>query len=171
MAKTYTVDVSVHSSGHTFHIRTSDGEDKWFSDNQLKTIRTSSGMKQKVKVTPNARIRSDAYIAELEAQGYTRELKGIEKDFAEMRELMDELGYTREERAAAVSGFVAAAPTEGRKTTPQERYHKAKTTTLSIRLMLNTEQDIIAKLDEVPNKAGYLKRLIREDIEREKNGK
>ena len=30
--------------------------------------------------------------------------------------------------------------------------------------MKNTEQDIIAKLDSVPNKAGYIKGLIRQDI-------
>ena len=51
-----------------------------------------------------------------------------------------------------------------RKQTPQERYHKTHTTTLSIRLMKNTEQDIINKLNSVPNKAGYIKQLIRDDI-------
>lgn len=31
--------------------------------------------------------------------------------------------------------------------------------------MKNTEQDIIEKLDSVPNKAGYIKQLIRQDIQ------
>ncbi len=48
--------------------------------------------------------------------------------------------------------------------TPQDRYHKAHTVSLTIRLMKNTEQDIIHKLDDVPNKAGYIKALIRADI-------
>lgn len=51
-----------------------------------------------------------------------------------------------------------------RRETPQDRYHKAHTIAVNIRLMKNTEQDIIAKLDSVPNKAGYIKGLIRADI-------
>jgi len=53
---------------------------------------------------------------------------------------------------------------EERKETPQERYHKAHTVNVNIRLMKNTEQDIIEKLRGVPNKAGYIKALIRADI-------
>lgn len=34
--------------------------------------------------------------------------------------------------------------------------------------MKNTEQDIIAKLESVPNKAGYIKSLIRADMARKK---
>ena len=33
--------------------------------------------------------------------------------------------------------------------------------------MRRAEQDIIARLDEVDSKAGYIKRLIREDISRQ----
>ena len=55
---------------------------------------------------------------------------------------------------------------EKRETT-QDRYHKAHTVSLTIRLMKNTEQDILQKLDSVPNKAGYIKALIRADIEKE----
>lgn len=51
-----------------------------------------------------------------------------------------------------------------KKETPQERYHKAHTVNVNIRLMKNTEQDIIQKLASVPNKAGYIKSLIRADI-------
>ena len=32
------------------------------------------------------------------------------------------------------------------------------------------DADILAHLDEQPNKAGYIKRLIREDMERSANG-
>lgn len=51
--------------------------------------------------------------------------------------------------------------------TPQERYHKKNTKLFTIRLVETTEQDIIEKLDTVPNKSGYIKGLIREDIARE----
>lgn len=55
-----------------------------------------------------------------------------------------------------------------KKETPQDRYHKAHTVNISFRLMKNTEQDIIQKLDSVPNKAGYIKGLIRADIAKDK---
>ena len=51
-----------------------------------------------------------------------------------------------------------------RKETPQDRYHRTSTIRIAIRLMKNPEQDIIQRLDAVPNKAGYVKRLIRQDI-------
>ncbi len=51
-----------------------------------------------------------------------------------------------------------------RKERPQDRYNKTHTVNLNIRLMRRTEQDIITKLDSVPNKAGYIKALIRADI-------
>ena len=51
-----------------------------------------------------------------------------------------------------------------KKETPQERYHKAHTVNVNIRLMKNTEQDIINKLASVPNTAGYIKSLIRADM-------
>ena len=50
----------------------------------------------------------------------------------------------------------------------QEKYHKAHTQSITIRLMKSTEQDIISKLEKQPNKAGYIKNLIRKDIESEK---
>ena len=53
-----------------------------------------------------------------------------------------------------------------RKETPQERYQKAHTVSVNIRLMKNTERDIIDKLQSVPNKAGYIKSLIRADLEK-----
>lgn len=46
------------------------------------------------------------------------------------------------------------------------RYNKANTTQVLLRLNLNTERDIIEALDAQPSKAGYIKRLIREDVAR-----
>jgi hypothetical protein len=37
-----------------------------------------------------------------------------------------------------------------------------------LKLMLRTDQDIIEKLDSVPNRQGYLKDLIRKDIAKDK---
>ena len=55
---------------------------------------------------------------------------------------------------------------EPRKETPQDRYHKAHTTSVTIRFMNNTETDLLNRLNSVPNKAGYIKQLIRADLEK-----
>lgn len=47
------------------------------------------------------------------------------------------------------------------------KYHKEKMVARTIRFSPN-EKDILAHLDAQPNKAGYIKRLIREDMERSK---
>ncbi len=49
----------------------------------------------------------------------------------------------------------------------QAKFTKENTISLSLKLMRNTEQDIIEKLASVPNKSGYIKRLIREDIKKQ----
>ena len=51
-----------------------------------------------------------------------------------------------------------------RKQTPQERYAAKYKKQIKIDCFTSTEQDIIDKLDSVPNKAGYIKQLIRADI-------
>lgn len=50
------------------------------------------------------------------------------------------------------------------KPTPQERYAKKNKKQFKIDCIKHTEQDIIDKLESVPNKAGYIKDLIRKDI-------
>ena len=50
------------------------------------------------------------------------------------------------------------------------RYDKENTRHIKFKLNLKTDADILAKLDAEPNTQGYVKRLIREDIAREKNG-
>ena len=47
-----------------------------------------------------------------------------------------------------------------------KRYQKAHTTTVLIRLFHTTDADILRKLDSVENKTGYIKKLIRDDINR-----
>ena len=48
--------------------------------------------------------------------------------------------------------------------TPQERYAEKYRRQYKLDCITRTEQDIIQKLDSVPNKAGYIKQLIRADI-------
>ena len=55
-----------------------------------------------------------------------------------------------------------------RKETPQERYMKAHPISVNIRFVKHTEKDMLDKLASVPNKAGYIKSLIRADIQRER---
>ena len=45
-----------------------------------------------------------------------------------------------------------------------EKYDKANTRQIKLKLNVKTDSDIIKKLDEVDNKQGYIKNLIREDI-------
>lgn len=51
---------------------------------------------------------------------------------------------------------------------PQERFDKLNSKRYVLKVMTNTEADIIEQLEQQPNKAGYIKRLIREDVERNK---
>lgn len=49
-----------------------------------------------------------------------------------------------------------------------DKWRKSNTKAYSFSVMIKTEQDIIEKLESVPNKAGYIKALIRADIAKEK---
>ena len=53
-----------------------------------------------------------------------------------------------------------------KKQTPQERYAAKYKKQYSLPCFTSTEQDIIDRLESVPNKAGYIKQLIRDDIAR-----
>lgn len=48
------------------------------------------------------------------------------------------------------------------------KFNKEKTKSVQIRLNMNTDADILAKLDSVESKMGYIKRLIREDMAKNK---
>lgn len=57
----------------------------------------------------------------------------------------------------------------GEKYSSQTRYHeKAGMVNFTMHIFKKTEQDIINKLETVPSKATYIKKLIRKDIERSK---
>lgn len=47
---------------------------------------------------------------------------------------------------------------------PQDKYNKKNTKLLTIRINFNTEKDILDHLNAQPNKAGYIKHLIRQDM-------
>ena len=53
--------------------------------------------------------------------------------------------------------------------TPQDRWRAANMKRYTIDVAKKTEADIIAQLEKQTNKAGYIKALIRADIEKEKN--
>lgn len=44
------------------------------------------------------------------------------------------------------------------------KYDKLNTTQVKLKLNNNTDDDILQKLENVPNKQGYIKNLIRQDI-------
>lgn len=48
-------------------------------------------------------------------------------------------------------------------------YDRENTRRINLKLNLKTDADIIQKLESVENIQGYLKQLIREDIEKEEN--
>ena len=54
--------------------------------------------------------------------------------------------------------------TEVVKYASQQKYDKANTTQIRMKLNLKTDADILEKLESVGNKQGYIKALIREDI-------
>ena len=45
-----------------------------------------------------------------------------------------------------------------------EKYDRANTKQIKFKFNLKTDADILKKLDEVENKQGYIKELIRRDI-------
>ena len=51
-----------------------------------------------------------------------------------------------------------------------ERYNKAKTKTLCIRLTKETDKDIIDLLSDTGNKQGLIKSLLRSEIDMRENG-
>lgn len=54
------------------------------------------------------------------------------------------------------------------KYTAQNKYAAKYKKQIKIDCFTSTEQDIIEKLESVPNKAGYIKQLIREDMKKNK---
>lgn len=50
----------------------------------------------------------------------------------------------------------------------QTRYKKKAVKVVTLALNRNTDSDILNKLDNVPNKQGYIKQLIRADIAKDK---
>lgn len=47
-----------------------------------------------------------------------------------------------------------------------KRYNKLHTKLVAFRFNLNTDADILAHLEKLTNKLGYIKELIREDMKR-----
>ena len=49
----------------------------------------------------------------------------------------------------------------------QQRYAKQNVRQFTFRFMMNTERDMIEHLEKQPNKSGYIKALIKKDMENE----
>jgi len=49
----------------------------------------------------------------------------------------------------------------------KKEWAKANTTRIVMRLNNNTDKDVLTKLENVPSKQGYIKKLIRKDISTE----
>jgi hypothetical protein len=60
-----------------------------------------------------------------------------------------------------------AKSTSNAHTRANNKYNKANTKQYQVRLNLKTDADLIAKMESVPNKLGYIKSLIRADIEKD----
>lgn len=48
-----------------------------------------------------------------------------------------------------------------------ERYDKANTKLVVLKLNKKTDCDVLDRLDEVPSKQGYIKKLVRDDIKKQ----
>ena len=46
------------------------------------------------------------------------------------------------------------------------KYDKANTRQIHLKLNRRTDEDVLEKLDSVPNKQGYIKQLIRADLKK-----
>ena len=51
--------------------------------------------------------------------------------------------------------------------TPQSRYDAANTVQVKLKLNIRTDADILARLASVPSMQGYIKELIRKDMQSE----
>lgn len=60
-----------------------------------------------------------------------------------------------------------AKPTPNAHTRANTKYNKSHTKQVPLRFNLKTDADILEKLDSIPNKLGYIKQLIRADIEKD----
>lgn len=49
----------------------------------------------------------------------------------------------------------------------QAKYDRANTRQVHLKLNRRTDEDVLEKLDSVPSKQGYIKRLIRADLAKE----
>lgn len=54
-----------------------------------------------------------------------------------------------------------------KKLDPRARYDAKNTRRIAIKLNIGTDSDILAKLDALENKQGYIKSLIRKDLIKE----
>lgn len=71
-----------------------------------------------------------------------------------------------EEYIATCKSIDAMMAMASGKYAPQKRYDAANTTQVKLKLNDTTDADILARLESVPNVQGYIKALIRADIDK-----
>ena len=49
---------------------------------------------------------------------------------------------------------------------PQRRYHAKAIVRVTVDFNRNTERELVERIESEPNRSGYIKRLVREDVER-----
>ena len=77
------------------------------------------------------------------------------KYYQEHKEEMRERKNAAQREYAKRSGYAS-----------NKKYNEKNTKVYTFRVVVNTENDIIERLDKKENKAGYIKSLIRADIEK-----
>lgn len=56
--------------------------------------------------------------------------------------------------------------TEKRKETPQDRYQRKTAFMFTVKLLRSTDAELVAWIESQPNRNGYIKSLIRADMEK-----
>lgn len=112
-----------------------------------------------------ARERCEAYCAALRADGYEETVPRAVKDFREAVALINKVYDTPAERRAAMESVLAAMPTKG-KTTAQDRYNAKNLRQFMVKINRATEPELLEYLESKDNVQGYIKSLIRADLER-----
>lgn len=54
---------------------------------------------------------------------------------------------------------------------PQRRYHAKAILRVTVDFNRNTESELVERIENEPNKAGYIKKLVKKDVEQGKGSK
>ena len=89
---------------------------------------------------------------------------GIDRDMRDCKDIKDKYGLSWNEMRMLKDSDIGTKTTEAQRRATA-KYDKANTKAVTLKLNRKTDADILAKLEEVGNVQGYIKQLIRADIE------